>query len=176
MRKFVSKIGDTASLLSGIIPSILLWIFQPDKPVPYSVLAIAIIFLWVSVWITLRLYYENKDIKSKMEKKELRIFNCINHNTILCYPLSDVAISSIVTLFKLENNYEKLLAYGNIRNIQNNGFVEIEIIRTFNHSLENDTFMNYINSNANNIVIKNVATMDALYSINQENDRRQTNE
>ena len=170
MRKFVSKIGDTASLLSGIIPSILLWIFQPSKPVPYFVL------LWVSVWIALRLHYENKDMKNKMEKKELRIFNCINHNILLCYPLSDVTISSIVTLFKLENNYEKLLAYGNIRNIQNNGFIEIEIIRTFNHSLENDTFMNYINSNANNIVIKNVATMDALYSINQENDRRQTNE
>lgn len=96
----------------------------------------------------------------------LSIINC-SENIVLCRPNPEISLNVIVTIYEIRNQYERILGYGYVQNIQQNGIIQIAIKKAF---LKEPTanLTEYIGSNTHNIIIKTVATIDTLNILNEQ--------
>jgi hypothetical protein len=130
--KFLKFFGVPATILS-IALGILLWIILPDETVrasiviSISVLLIALIF--PLVMLTFDLFNQ---IKFNRRPNVLTTFKYQNGDLTILLSKSDLFWhDSLVSIYiKGEENFEQLIAFGSVINIQEDGNIQIGIIAT----------------------------------------------
>lgn len=163
MKEFIKNKYNFISFAVALIPSILLWIFQPTKDVPYWIFAIIVLLCICLLWLALMSYFRYCDVKVS---QGLSILSCME-NVILCRPSANVGLNVIVTIYELKNQYEQKLGYGYIQNIQQNGIIQISIMKSLVNEMNSLDLVNYVDSNSGNIIIKTVATTDTIDVLNK---------
>lgn len=161
MKTFIKDKYNFISFAVALIPAILLWIFQPTDSVPYWLFAVTALLVLCLLWLTLMIFFHYQDFKGI---ERLSIIRCME-NIILCLPNPEISLNIIVTIFEIKDQYERILGYGYVQNIQQNGIIQIAIENAFLQDSPN-SLVEYISSNTSNIIIKTVATLDTLASLN----------
>lgn len=163
MKGFIKDKYHFISFAVALIPSILLWIFQPTDNVPYWLFAVIVLISLGLLWLALMAYFHCQDAKNVTG---LSVINC-SENIVLCRPNPEISLNVIVTIYELKNQYERILGYGYVQNIQQNGIIQIAIKKVvFQDSTIN--LIEYIGSNTSNIIIKTVATIDILNVLSEQ--------
>ena len=138
----------------------MLWIFQPSSSVPYWLFAILALICIALLWLALMALFHYQDEKGNGGL----VIICCQENVILCRANPNISINTIVTIYELRNNYEKILGYGFIQNIQQNGIIQIAILDAISFKSSQE-LLKHINFNLGNIIIKTVATTDTISSL-----------
>lgn len=151
MKKYFKDTSNFLSFALALIPSILLFIFQPTDTVPYAVFAITVLFLILSLWLALKAWLNLKDI----EYPTIELFKCSN-GKCLCKPNPYLNYHSLVSFYKNENGFEAFLCNGCVETITEHGLVQIII-------LEKDTeqCFDYIAVHQSEIIIKPNISIDS---------------
>lgn len=152
MKKFFKDTGNFLSFAIALIPSILLYIFQPTNSVPYSVFIITVLLLMLSLWLCVKLFLESKEVLHLA----IELFRC-DDGKCLCKPNPYLTYHSVVSFYKNNNGFEKLLCYGFVETITERGMVQIVI-----ENDESERFFSYIAKHQNDIIIKPTITVDKL--------------
>lgn len=164
LKLFIKSRYNFMSFAVALIPSILLWVFQPTDIVPYRFFAISILLCVCLLWLTLMTYFHYCDIKGL---QSLSVIGCMD-GIILCRPTPNLGINVIVTLYETQNHYEQKLGYGYVQNIQQNGIIQIAVRRSLANEYNIAQLVDHINSSRSNIIIKTVATTDILNTFSEE--------
>lgn len=152
MKKFFRDTSNFLSFALALIPAILLFIFQPTDSVPYSIFAITVLLLLLSIWLATKLYLDSKDISHSA----IELFKCSN-GKCLCRPNPYLSHHSAVSFYKNDNDFEEFLCYGYVETITETGMVQI-IVNDKQH-------FPYISKHQNDIIIKPVISIDAISGI-----------
>lgn len=166
LKDFIKSKYNFISFAVALLPSILLWILQPSESIPYWLFAILFLLFICMLWLALMTYFH---LLEKENSAGLSIIECID-NLILCHPSSGISINVIVTIYENKNKYEHILGYGYILNIQQNGIIQIKIIKPLGQFTTAEDLVSYISSNSGNIIIKTTATIDTIQMLNERND------
>lgn len=92
---------------------------------------------------------------------------CCEDSLILCRPNNNIGINIIVTIYELRNNYERILGYGYVQNIQQNGIIQIAILDISSFETVSE-LVSHVSSNTGNIIIKTVATTETITSLHHQ--------
>lgn len=144
MKKYFKDISNFVSFGLALIPAILLFIFQPKDAVPYTVFAITVLLLILSLWLALKAWLDLKDI----EYPTIELFKCSN-GKCLCKPNPYLNHHSLVSFYKNENGFEEFFCNGYVETITEQGLIQIIV-------LENDAeqCFNYIAVHQSEIIVK----------------------
>ena len=175
MRKFIMDKYNLIAFAIGFIPTILLYLFPPDAAVPFWAFSIVLFFLLIAIWMCAKLWLESKNDKAV---PTISIIEC-SHNVCICKTHDFITYNSIVTFYKKDGNFEKLIGFGLVETINSGGkTAQIRIVpgdmRNKNQvsASEISDFVSYINDNKNNIIVRPTITSDIvpyIYKIlNQE--------
>ena len=134
-----------------------------------------IFFLLIAIWMCAKLWLESKNDKAV---PTISIIEC-SHNVCICKTHDFITYNSIVTFYKKDGNFEKLIGFGLVETINSGGkTAQIRIVpgdmRNKNQvsASEISDFVSYINDNKNNIIVRPTITSDIvpyIYKIlNQE--------
>ena len=118
-------------IIAGIILSVIFWKWTPDTTIPLYLAVIVGIILFSIIIILLNAFYETYNNKSSLPK----IITSIQENNkliILLKPSDLFSIGALVSFYSLDNNnYERLLGFGHVLNIQdNNKIIQVELTKT----------------------------------------------
>ena len=101
----------------GLIPTILLYLFPPDAAVPFWAFSIVLFFLLIAIWMCAKLWLESKNDKAV---PTISIIEC-SHNVCICKTHDFITYNSIVTFYKKDGNFEKLIGFGLVETINSGG-------------------------------------------------------
>lgn len=160
LKNFFKDKYNFISFAVALVPSMLLWIFQPSDTVPYWLFSISLLLCMCFLWLALMAIFHYLDEKGH---GGLSII-CCEDNIILCRENTDISVNIIVTIYELRNNYERVLGYGYIQNIQQNGIIQIAILDSSVFDTPEE-LINHISANTGNIIIKTVATTNTISSL-----------
>ena len=143
--------------------------------VPFWAFSIVLFFLLIAIWMCAKLWLESKNDKAV---PTISIIEC-SHNVCICKTHDFITYNSIVTFYKKDGNFEKLIGFGLVETINSGGkTAQIRIVpgdmRNKNQvsASEISDFVSYINDNKNNIIVRPTITSDIvpyIYKIlNQE--------
>jgi hypothetical protein len=124
--------------------------------VEFSVFAVTILICMIFIWLYLMTLTNLKE----EQKKDISIIEC-QSDLCLCYPNSYLTHDTLVSFYHSINNYEKLIGYGYVVNIQNNGIIQI---KPLNMSPINDisSFITLLTKHRKDIIIKTTITFETL--------------
>ncbi len=159
LKDFIIGKGNFISFAVALVPAILMYVFQPSQDVSYAIFAITMLICICFLWLFLMYYFKYKD---KITANEIHIIECVENKILLCRSNYAVGLNCIVTIYKIEGEYEKPFGFGYIRNIQENGIIQIEMLENSDENFNWEEIINSIKSGANNIIIKTIATIDTL--------------
>ena len=108
MRKFIMDKYNLIAFAIGLIPTILLYLFPPDAAVPFWAFSIVLFFLLIAIWMCAKLWLESKNDKAV---PTISIIEC-SHNVCICKTHVFITYKSIVTFYKKDGNFEKLIGFG----------------------------------------------------------------
>ena len=108
MRKFIMDKYNLIAFAIGLIPTILLYLFPPDAAVPFWAFSIVLFFLLIAIWMCAKLWLESKNDKAV---PTISIIEC-SHNVCICKTHDFITYNSIVTFYKKDGNFEKLIGFG----------------------------------------------------------------
>lgn len=156
MKSFLSSWDNFLSFALALVPSILLWIFQPNQPVPFVFFAILLLITMLSVWYAIKCKLRYSEISAHSDN--LEIIQCIKGRCV-CKNNSSLAYNSIVSFYRYKENFEELIGYGLVETIPSNNFAQIIPNGTTD---DIDDLYEYIESHTNEIKIKSTLTMDTI--------------
>ena len=113
MRKFIMDKYNLIAFAIGLIPTILLYLFPPDAAVPFWAFSIVLFFLLIAIWMCAKLWLESKNDKAV---PTISIIEC-SHNVCICKTHDFITYNSIVTFYKKDGNFEKLIGFGLVETI-----------------------------------------------------------
>ena len=117
MRKFIMDKYNLIAFAIGLIPTILLYLFPPDAAVPFWAFSIVLFFLLIAIWMCAKLWLESKNDKAV---PTISIIEC-SHNVCICKTHDFITYNSIVTFYKKDGNFEKLIGFGLVEKPQRFG-------------------------------------------------------
>lgn len=117
MRKFIMDKYNLIAFAIGLIPTILLYLFPPDAAVPFWAFSIVLFFLLIAIWMCAKLWLESKNDKAV---PTISIIEC-SHNVCICKTHDFITYNSIVTFYKKDGNFEKLIGFGLVETINSGG-------------------------------------------------------
>lgn len=151
MKKYFKDTSNFLSFGLALVPAILLYIFQPTDSIPYSVFAIVILLLFLSLWIALKIWLDFKDI----EYPTIELFRC-SYGKCLCKRNPYLDHHSLVSFYKNENGFEEFLCNGYVETITQYGLVQIILLDDdANH------YFNYISKHQSEIIVKPTISIDS---------------
>ena len=134
MKNFIKSTENFISFIVALIPSVLFWIFEPAKPVPYVFLVVSGFINLLLLWLFLRARYLKLD---SAQPPPIQIFD-LRDGIFLCHPNILLGQDIFVSFYLKVDKYEKLIGYGYVSNVQSNGIVQITALDTLNtFSIEN---------------------------------------
>lgn len=161
MKKYFKDTGNYISFVLALVPSIILYIFLPSKPIPYFVFAITILLLLIVVWLCVKLYL---DLKSSSSPKQINIINCLR-NRCICEINDSITHNSIITFYEKVDECEIPLCFGVVETITTQGFAQV-VIYTYNQEQTVEYLLSYIREYKNKILVRSTITEDKLQIIN----------
>lgn len=162
MKKFFKSKENFISFAVALIPSIMFWIFKPADSVPFGFLIVSILIIILLLWLFLQTYYCKIDEASP---PPITIIGCYE-KLLLCRPNILLSQDAFVSFYLKANEFEKIVGYGFVSNVQSNGLIQITIIEEIDFSFDD------ANCNLQNIIIKPTVTISY---INQKlNERGET--
>lgn len=125
--KFKGFPGVVVSLLLGY----LFWVFSPDLKIPFSVFLPILLVLGGLIVVLFDLLDDlYGQVKIKWLPKVIRSIKYPNGDTVLLLSESKLlTVNSIVSIYYDDNDFEQLIGFGVVVNIQENGKIQIGIHR-----------------------------------------------
>lgn len=154
MKNFIKSKECFISFAVALIPSILLWIFKPGDKVSYFVFSISLLINLILLWLFLMVLFSGEDNSyiSTVEIIELR------DNIFVCRPNKLLTQDAFVSFYFKISEFEKLVGYGYVSNIQTNGLIQITILDT-----EGDfSFEKQSNDSLTNLIIKPTVSINYI--------------
>jgi len=140
-----------------LIPSVLLWIYQPGGKVSYAVFVTVLLLGLIFLWLFLISHYKTKDLTST----KISIIDCYDNKLCLCHPNPLLLLDSFVSFYLIINNYEKLIGYGRVIHIQDSKMVQIEPL-VVDPITDISSFISTLQEQRKDIIIKTALTHDSL--------------
>lgn len=81
MKQYFKDWSNFFSFSLALIPSVLLYILNPDVSVPYVIFLLAVFSLLLSLWLNIKQFLDYKDRHST----SIELIRCIN-DCVLCRP------------------------------------------------------------------------------------------
>lgn len=156
---------DTSNLLSfciALIPAILLFVFSPNKPVPYTILAICLLLMMLVSWLCVKLFL---DLRSIPAQNRISIVNCIN-NRCICRPDKSITFDSIVSFSEEIGECENPLCFGVVETITVKGLAQI-IIHPYDNSSNSEELLTYIHNHKDKILVRPTVSSKSFQTIHE---------
>lgn len=146
-------ISSLISLIFGVVSTQ----FSSNKTVPLGFLTICFCISLFVVWILLIVIFsKSKDAAISLEL--VRFLKNRDSNYCMLKPCNYLSNGAYITIFYLENNFETYFATGIVNNIQNDKFIQIQLIHlAIDTALVEKAFNNDITF-LNSIIIKPIIT------------------
>lgn len=158
MKKFFKDWGNLLSFSVALIPAMLLYVFPPNKTVPYSVLIIIALVLTISVWLNLKLFLDTKD---QCDYPVIPIIECSN-NRCICKTDGLLSHDSVVSIYRKDSLCTTLIGYGLVETTTTHKVAQV-IVKSTNDEIED--LLSYINDHKDNIIINPVVTLKTISEI-----------
>lgn len=155
LKKFFKDTSNFLSFALAIVPSVLLYIFQPSKPIPYSAFVISVLINLLLGWLSVKLLLDSKEVSHPA----IELFKCSN-GKCLCKSNPYLSFRSVVSFYESNNGFEKFLCHGFVETITERGLPQIVILDD-----KEDEFFSYIANHQSNIIIKPTVSIDAMRSM-----------
>lgn len=163
MKDFIKSKECFASFALALIPSIGFWILDPSRSIPYPCFIISTVLAFLFLWLFLISYLTKNDAKDTHLIKIIELHDDI----YLCYKNSLLSQDVFVSLYLQENKFEKLIGYGVVTNVQENGIIQI----TPTEACKPFTLEELLSQSTSNIIIKPTVTISYLTKkINKRED------
>lgn len=153
MKKYLRDTSNFISFAVALIPSILLYIFQPTNSVPYSIFVITVLLLMLTIWLSAKLYLDLRN----SEYPTIEIFKCAS-GKCLCKPSPYLSHNSLVSFFKTDNDFEEFFCHGYVEVVTQKGMIQIIVLDEEGHN-----YYDYISKHQSNIIIKPTISIDSNY-------------
>lgn len=154
MKDFIKSKECFASFAVALVPSLLFWIFQPSDSVPYAVFVIVFMIAVLLLWLFLMVLLKKSDYNEPYLIKVIEIRDGI----YLCRPNKLLSQDVFVSFYIQANNFEKLMGYGTVTNVQTNGIIQI----TPSDSVGNYEIKDLLSQNPSDVIIKPTVTLSYL--------------
>lgn len=162
----------------------LLYFFSPNEPVKYVYFALLVLLCLFLLWLSVMLILKNSDYVKNINKlendfKELqnnqyyscKIINCFDSSGIcLCTSSPHFNGNILVCFYLKEDNFELLIAYGVIVNIQDDGYAQIKPTSLNDNILKESSLslLEFLKEKRQNIIVKSTISLEILNKINKE--------
>lgn len=143
------------SFALALIPSVLLYILDPNISVPYVVFLIAVFGFLLSFWLNLKQFFDYKE----QQPAPIELIRCVN-GRIICQPNQLLVHHSIVSFYTYQNDFESFIAAGYVETINVKGFAQIILLDDKESAFPNP--FEYISTHENNIIIKPTLTTESV--------------
>lgn len=155
MKQYFKDWSNFFSFSLALIPSVLLYILNPDVSVPYVIFLLAVFLLLLSLWLNIKQFLDYKDRHST----SIELIRCIN-DCVLCRPGDLLFHHSVVSFYESQEDFEKLLFFGYVETINSNGLAQIVLLDSTD--FDDDNPYQYIAAHQSNILIKPTITTEML--------------
>lgn len=162
-KKFLKSPFNLVTMAISMLPSFLLWAFPPAGSVSTWLFIAVTILCFIFLWLLIIVLINRSD---NTNTEYINIINC-NDNICLCSPSKYLTHDSIVSIYCLDAEYEDLIAYGIVTNIQGDGRIQVEPYLLPNTIIADDSksIIDFIKSNRDKIVIKQIITRKIINNI-----------
>lgn len=135
------KVWGVPAIFLGIVLSYLSWTQSPDSTIKLSffVLILSTLVIVIITLINLSINLYNKSIENKLPiiKLTRQPFYDDNSQLLLLLEPSDLfSFDSVVSIYKLDNDFEQLFGIGKVINIQENGMIQVGLIEVIGSGSE----------------------------------------
>lgn len=135
------KVWGVPAIFLGIILSYLSWTQSPDSTIKLSlfVLILSALLIIIVTLLNLSINLYNKSIENKLPTIKLtrQPFNTDNTQLLLLLEPSELfSFDSVVSIYKLDNEFEQLFGIGKVINIQENGMIQVGLIEVIESGSE----------------------------------------
>lgn len=161
MREYFKDLSNLISFIVGAIASFLL-IVAPMTQVPYWIVAIIIFGLIVSMWLNAKIYLTAQDEKTN---PCIPIIGC-SHRQCLCKANNFLVVNSYVTFYECSGDFEELIAFGIVQNINSKGVAQIFTCPCDDQHAS--ITAEYINDHKKIILVKPTITIDMISFITEK--------
>ena len=158
MKRDFQGCSNYLSFALALIPSVLMYIFNPGYSVPYVFFLILLFLFLLSAWLNLKQFFDYKD----RHPVPIELIRCIN-GTILCKPNNLLTHGSVVSFYEYQEEFEKYISSGRVVNISSKGVAQISLFDTPN-SLGSDAY-EYISAHQSNIIVKPTITFETIQNL-----------
>lgn len=153
MKDFLKDSGNLISFSLALIPSILLYVFQPTDSVPYAIFVISVMLSVLFLWIAIKCRLDLKVANANPQFKVRTVCDSI----IICEPKGILMPNSLLTIYWRENELEKFMTYGYVQTINDHGFAQVELIEP-----SSDVLNKINNCDYSRLIVKPTITSDIL--------------
>lgn len=154
MKQFIKSKECFISFAVALIPAFVLWIFEPTKSIPFWAFAMVFILAFIFLWLFLMVYFTKSDNNEPFFIDIIKVYG----NLFVCRPNKLLNQDVFVSFFKKNNEFEILIGYGYVSNIQTNGIIQITPLEAISpHTIEE-----LFSFNLSDIIIKPTVTTSYL--------------
>ena len=146
------------SNIIGIVIGLSFWLFDVSATVPIWLYIITICIAIIIVWILLLKICSSPEVSNSFVLSIVR-FN-LQSNKVICIlnPCEHITIGTYVTFFHLSDGFESYLATGQVINIQNNSFIQVQI----DEACDLEAYITSVRENSiifiNSLIVKPIIT------------------
>lgn len=151
------KIHGVVDLFIGLVLTFLLWKFSSDFTLSLFIVIPIFVFLAIIIITLLVALYDSNKYNSKSLPNVLSIKK-VNENIsmqgmlFILEPSHFFAYDALVSLYYIDDGYERLFGIGTVYNVQEDGKIQV----TFRYSIDLDEELNQKLSNNNSDILKKV--------------------
>lgn len=172
MKQFFQSKANFLSFLIALIPAILFYIFDAGQPVSYGLFAIIVLICIALIWFSAMTFLDCLDYRYQLQEHHPVIsFKILgvsrNHSICLCESNYSLSQDAIVSFYLRQRDFEHLIGYGIVINVQEDKKIQIAPYKLPDSvcPATDDTFLEYLAENQNNIVIKPTITITTINSL-----------
>lgn len=174
IKKFFEDGGNILAFAIGLIPTIALYIFQPDASVSFHIFAILFFLFLISLWVCIKFAIDlnekkryiqelESSIKNYQSASTLQIVEC-HHNVCICKPNGLISQNSLVTFYEKMRGYENQIGYGFVEVINSANLAQIKVIPC---SEDIPDLMQHINDHRDSTIVRSTISLNDVEKIKQ---------
>ena len=129
MKELLKFLKSTTNFVTAIVSvslSLFFWLFRPEQEIPLWCFLISMFLAFFLLWALINSLIALKE--SVQYKPYSTIFFC-SKDTCLCEPTPFLSNGAFVSIYLFRNNCEHQIGYGEVLNIQDNGYISIDLHR-----------------------------------------------